>query len=306
MTQLNRRAALQMLAAFSTCVSGSAWQQSIGLCIGTYGMKMLSNRTALELIAQIGYDGVEICLLPGWPADPVQLDHARRVELRKLAAENRLALPAVLESLPLLPGHHTSNLERLRRAAQLAHDVAPGNTSIIDTILGLKANEWETSKSRMADEVGDWSRVALKNKITIGIKPHADQAMNSPERALWLVQQINSPHIRLIYDYSHMSIEGFALKSSLVQMLPYTAFISLKDGRKTAAGSDFLLPGEGNTDYPSYFRLLRELNYQGYLSVEVSALLFRRPGYDPEAAAKKSYLNLSPLMAAAGIRSKRA
>jgi len=305
MTQPSRRAALQMLAAMGAGVLGWARQQSIGLCIGTYGMKALSNRTALELIAQIGYDGVEISLLPGWPADPVQLHNPAREELRHLIAANHLALPSLLESLPLLPGRHTENMERLRRATHLAHDLAPRNPPIIDTVLGLKANQWEALKSRMADEIGDWSRVALENKITIGIKPHAGQAMNSPDRALWLLQQVNSPHIRLIYDYSHMYIEGFTLESSLKRMLPYTTFIALKDGRKTATGYDFLLPGEGNTDYPTYFRLLKELGYQGYLGVEVSALLFRRPGYDPVAAAKKSYTNLAPLMAAAGVRFKR-
>ena len=33
-----------------------------------------------------------------------------------------------------------------------------------------------------------------------------------------------------------------------------TGFITLKDARWTATGYEFLLPGDGDTDYPLYFK----------------------------------------------------
>ena len=304
MTHSTRRQLLQSLAA-AAVLQGSV--PRIGLCTGTYGMKTLAPREALELIANIGYDGVEISLLPGWPTDPVVFDNAARANLKKVLQQTRLALPSLLESLPLSPaaGQHQANLERLRRAAQMAHDLAPDKPPIVETVLGLKREDWDASKTRMAAELADWATVARQNDITLAIKPHAGQAMCSPERALWILRQVNSPSLRVIYDYSHMFIEGFELESSLRQLFPYTVFIALKDGLKNAPGHEFLLPGDGATDYKSYFQLLRRLNYQGYVGVEVSALIFRQPGYDPEAAARRSYTNLAPVMTATGVRPKR-
>ncbi|MEO8127568.1 MAG: sugar phosphate isomerase/epimerase, partial [Bryobacteraceae bacterium] len=279
MTSISRRSLLTAAAAIS--VGANAAGQSIGLCTGTYGMKSLSNRAALELIADIGYDGVEISLLPGWPADPLALEKPARMEVRRVLEARRLALPSLLESIPLTPGRHAANLERLRRAAEMAHDLAPAKPPIVETVLGLIEADWESSKTRMAEELAGWAKVARETGIAVAIKAHADQAVNSPDRAEWLLKQVDSSSLRLIYDYSHMYIEGFDLEASLRQLFPYTVFIAVKDGRKTAAGHDFLLPGDGNTNYRAYFALLKQLNYRGYLGVEVSALIFRQPGYDP-------------------------
>src|SRR5258705_3788923 len=119
------------------------------------------------MIEKIGYDGGEISLLPGWPADPLTLDKPARVELRKLLEARRLALPSLLESLPLTPGQDAANLDRLRRAAQVAHDLAPSKPPIVETILGMKAADWESAKSRMADELGGWARMARDNGIPV-------------------------------------------------------------------------------------------------------------------------------------------
>ncbi|HSH94002.1 MAG TPA: hypothetical protein VK968_07640, partial [Roseimicrobium sp.] len=55
----------------------------------------------------------------------------------------------------------------------------------------------------------------------------------------------------------------------------------------------FLLPGEGTTDYGQYFTLLKKLNYTGPVVVEVSGMVFNKAGYDPVGAALKSFAALS-------------
>jgi len=126
--------------------------------------------------------------------------------------------------------------------------------------------------------------------------------VNNVERAIWLVKQVGSPRIRICYDYSHFYVEGFQLESSVRELFPYIAFIAVKDSAGTPEKHDYLLPGDGKTDYLSYFRLLKELRYSGYIGVEVSAMIHRKPGYEPVPTARTCYERLAPIFQKAGIR----
>ena len=132
----------------------------VGFAIGTYGMKPLPTTEALRTIAEIGYDGVELALMPGWPADPATLTAAGRKEIARALADTALELPALNESLPLkgTPANRAYNLERVKLAAEMAHVLSPAMPPCLDTILGLKTADWETAKNRMVDELHDWAR----------------------------------------------------------------------------------------------------------------------------------------------------
>jgi inosose dehydratase len=159
----------------------------------------------------------------------------------------------------------------------------------------------EASKTRIVNELLAWARIGETSALTIGVKPHAARALDTPAKSVWLMNQLRSPRIRLIYDYSHMFVSGFTLEQSLREMLPYTIFISLKDSRDTPENHEFLLAGDGETDYAAYFRLLKQLGYEGFVSVEVSSMVQRKPGYDPVAAARRCYRRLAPAFVRGGI-----
>src|SRR5437660_9912162 len=118
---MKRREFLKSSAgAFGLTVATAADKQSpvIGFATGTYGMKTMSTDEALRTIAKIGYDGVELALLPGWPTDPAKLSAADRRAVRALLTDTGLALPSMLESLPITGAAQTraQNLERLKLA----------------------------------------------------------------------------------------------------------------------------------------------------------------------------------------------
>jgi sugar phosphate isomerase/epimerase len=301
---ISRRALLQSSMA-PILLAAVKNNPEIGLATGTYGMKTMATGDALRTLAEIGYDGVELCFIEGWPADPAKLSALDKSELRKAVRETGLALPAVLESIPYsaAPAKRAHNLERLKLAVDLCNELAPSNPPVIDTILGGKSTEWDTLKVQLADEVGAWSKIADASKTTICFKPHADQAVDRPERAIWLLKQVNNPRIRIVYDYGHFFLEGFPLDASLKEMLPYTAFISVKDSARGADGKhQYLLPGDGKTDYLEYFRLLKQLNYSGYVGVEVSSMIHSKPGYEAVPTARLCYERLAPLMAKASVK----
>src|SRR5581483_12151027 len=74
--------------------------QIIPFAFSLYGMRTLPLDAAIETCAKIGYDAVELALMPNWHAEPKRLskDDCRR--LRERLRELRLGLPALMENLP--------------------------------------------------------------------------------------------------------------------------------------------------------------------------------------------------------------
>ena len=58
-------------------------------------------------------------------------------------------------------------------------------------------------------------------------------------------------------------------------------------------------------DYGAYFKKLQEFGYRGDVVVEVSAMLFKQPEYDPKEAARKSYAALTAGLEKAGLTRQR-
>ena len=69
-TSVKRRDFLYLLALPALPAPNRAIDQTIGLNTGTYGMKSMKTADALRTLSDIGYDGVELCLIAGWPTDP--------------------------------------------------------------------------------------------------------------------------------------------------------------------------------------------------------------------------------------------
>ncbi len=118
------------------------------------------------------------------------------------------------------------------------------------------------------------------------------------DAALRTCAEIGYSHVEMALNagYSHFELQGIDLEESMAALLPRTKFIHVKDVAGTAAKFQFLLPGQGRTDYRKYFSLLRKFRYTGPVCVEVSGQIFNQPGYDPVAAARTSHAALSKAM----------
>ena len=278
-------------------------QQKIRFGFSLYGMKQLPWAEALKVCASIGYDCVELALLAGYPTDPQQLGKTDRQALRKRLEDNKLSLAGLMENLPFssAAAQHRRNLERLKHAIELANDLAANQLAPIETILGGRPGQWESIRGLLVEQLRDWVKLAAIANVPIAVKPHVGNAMRTPEAVRWLLDQIKSPWLKLAFDPSHFALQQIPLKTS-AELLADTVFIHVKDAEGTPEKFRFLLPGEGNTDYTAYFKVLKGKEYQGPVVVEVSSMIFNQAGYDPKAAAERCYAKLAPCFVAAGLR----
>jgi sugar phosphate isomerase/epimerase len=276
--------------------SASAFQPSLGFSL--YGMKTLPLDVAMKACAEIGYSHVEFAMNVGYPTEPAAFSTDSRVKAAAMLKELRLSLPCLMLHMSLTSDDkaHASALALIQSASELGRDLMPEQSPILETVLGGSPTKWEEQKKGMAERLHDWASTAEKSKTLIAIKAHVSSAVNSPERLLWLLDEVKSPSIQIAYDYSHFELQGIDKEESMKLLLPRTRFIHVKDSVGELGKFQFVLPGSGRTDYVKYFDLLRQHSYAGPVCVEVSGQVFNKPNYDPIAAAKECYKFLSDAM----------
>ena len=268
----------------------------IGLGFSLYGCPGMMVETSLRFCREVGYDSVELAVLPGYGAEPDQLDATQRKQIRTLLGELPLRLSAVMENLSATSSEtdQVKMLDRLKKAGRLAHDVGAVTPPIVETVCGGQAGQWDQLRNQMRDRIGQWAEEARRLEIQLAIKPHASGAMNRPEQALWLLDQLRQPALKLVYDFSHYDRRGFTIDQTMQALLPQTVFVHVKDRDPKVDDIRFLLPGEGPTDYTHYLKTLAGLGYQGDVVVEVSGQIHRQPGYDAKQAITTCHARLSP------------
>src|SRR5262245_30221783 len=89
------------VTATAELFAGDAARSAIPFAFSLYGMRSLGLIPGIEACAKIGYDGVEIATMPGWPGDPQALDKEQRRRVRQRLRDLNLTLPALMENAPL-------------------------------------------------------------------------------------------------------------------------------------------------------------------------------------------------------------
>jgi inosose dehydratase len=310
----SRAAVLSAGALFVTPATAAqeSRQRTIGLGFSLYGAKSLSLSEALRAVAEVGYDCVEIPVMPDWPADSASLSLARRNQLASELTESRLSLSALMENLPALgqPMQHAAHVERLKRAAELARALLPAadrslaRSPVIETIVGGRAGEFELVQERLIERLRDYAAVVADAEVVLAVKAHVGNAIQRPEQLTAVLDAVASPWLKAAYDYSHFELQDLEMRATTQALLPRSVFVHVKDTERAQGKRGFLLPGEGTTDYVALFELIGQSNYQGDVVVEVSSQVSGRAGYEAQAAMRKCYNHLSKSFIQAGLSRK--
>lgn len=275
------------------------------LCYSTWSMPKLPVDEIVPALARIGYDSLELTVIPGWSTELDSMDANERHRIRALIDEHRLGLPAIAGHRPLLatdPEVHAENWRRLKGAIDLAVEWAgPSGPPALDTTAGGKTEEWDAVKVRLVDETGKLCDYAAERGVVVAMEPHVHEALETPDRVLWLIEQVGHPNLKLTFDISHFNVIGLPIEETVPKLAPHSAFTHVKDERGVVPDFEFLIPGEGVFDYVKYLRYMQAAGYEGDIGVEISLMVQRRPDYDAIAAAEQSYRVLDQAFRDAGV-----
>ena len=266
----------------------------IGYC--TWGMMKEPIEKVIPGVAKIGYQGIELAVTPSWPTDLDTLTPAKRNQIKELLAEYDLVLTAVAGHTSMAesdPEKNDANLDRLRRTIDLAAELPkPGEPAIVASLIGGRDDEWEQKKVLIAERVHGLGDYASSQGVIFAVEPHCGTAFDLPEKALWLMEQVNHPAVRLNFDISHFDIRGISIDDCVPQMAPWSVHTHVKDQRGIYPDHEFLTPGSGPFDFVHYLTAMHQAGFTGFIGMEVSVMVQRKPGYDPFIDAALGYYAL--------------
>lgn len=276
------------------------------IAYGTYAMPTTPLEDALPLLAEIGYEGVELCIGPQHiGSTPAELTPERRKRLRGLLEQHRLGIPALFVARrPVLEpdaAKHQENIDFVLQSVELARDLGV-ERPVISLGIGGKSPQWEEVRNLIVDRLGDYARVARENNFVLAGEAHANAAVDRSDRALWVMQQVNHPNVGLHFDIVHFYLAGENEAEAVQRLLPITVHTHIMDARRHSDGSfDLLLLGQGDLDSTTYVRTMYDEGWNDFITLEVSMRIWSRDDYDPLEAARYSYRSLEKAFREANV-----
>jgi sugar phosphate isomerase/epimerase len=276
----------------------------IGYC--TWGMPTVPADTFIPFLSKLGYDGIELTVIPGYTTELSRLDAAERKRIAQMLRDHRLELPAIAAQTSMIdrePEIAALHWKRLTDAVDLATEWAlDGTPPAVDTTVGGRSEDWEPLKGLLFERMGALVRYGEQRGVVIAAEPHVSNMLDTPERTLELLRAIDSPFLKLNFDISHFNVQGFPYAESVAALAPHSVHTHVKSERGRAPDHEFLIPGEAEFDWVGYLHAMRAAGYDDYITAEVSIMVQRRPNYDPLAAAELTYKTLLGAFQQAGMR----
>ena len=270
-----------------------------------WGMPMLPVDEQIRVVAETGFQGIELICIQRSTTDVDTLDAAERRRIRRLLDAAGLELPALHASVnPIDPDADvaTRNVARLRRSIDLAVDLAGPEGPPAIVLMGYGRPEtYEKDRERLAQALRDLAEYGRQRAVTLALELHVGQAIDRPERVLWLLEKVDHPHFRLNLDTSHLDVMGYSIAESVRPLVEYAVHTHVKDQRGRFPSHEFLTPGDGDYDYVTYLQEMTRGGYTGFITGEISVMVQRKPGYDPVETARKTYATLSRAFKDAGL-----
>jgi sugar phosphate isomerase/epimerase len=266
----------------------------IGYC--SWGMMEIDIEKVIPAVAKIGYHGLELAVTSRWPTALETLTNSKRHRISELLDQYNLVLTGVAGHTSMCDDDEDKNavnMQRLRDSIDLTAELKQeGELSIMVSLIGGKEDEWDTKKDIIAERVRALGDYAADRGVILAVEPHCGTAFDLPERAVWLMETLNHPSVRLNFDISHFDIRGISIDDCVPQLVPWSVTTHVKDQRGTYPNHEFMTPGSGPFDFVHYLSAMYNAGYTGFIGIEVSVMVQRQPHYDPFVDAALGYYAL--------------
>ena len=257
----------------------------------TYALSRVDPFEALPKIRETGYDDVEICMGDDWPTAPHKFPVAEQRKLRALSESLGFPSPIFFGGIDVCTDDwdagREKTLAKFAMATELHYD---GSPILMTTTAGHSAPPWDSGQQQIRDAVVRLADFAGEHNVVIAIEAHAGTDFETPEKAVWMMEQTRHPNLKLDLDVSHFHVEGSDVGHSIDLCAPHAAMVHIKDGRKVDGRVQYCLTGEGTIDVEAFVRSLKSNGLERLpIFAEVSVQQSRQPDYDPWQTARFCY-----------------
>lgn len=258
--------------------------------------ELLSNtdiNRSFEIVSELGYRGIEIA--PFTISDDVRkISRKDREALRGLAASNGLEIVGIHWVLVSPAGLHLthSDASTRERTKNYMADLIAFTADIGGHVIVLGSPKQRSiSKNVRKEDAWVFAKQILRYcceeaerlDVLLCLEPLSRSLtnfINTAEEAMRMIEDVGLPNMRMTLDVYSMSDEEKSMHEIITRSAPFLAHFHANDTNGKA-------PGMGNADYDSIARALKDIDYKGFVSVEI----FDRPR-DPIETASESIRNL--------------
>lgn len=223
----------------------------------------------LELLKKQGWDGVE---LPIFDLDPVKF-RAVGDKLKSLGLASTGVTVCSNEANPISDSAtiRQAGLDHIKRSVDMCQ--LAGATHLCGPIhsalgafsgSGPTADEWARAKD-ILHQAAEHAQQANVTLVVEYLNRFECYFLNSAADATRFVQEVNHPALRTMYDTFHANIEEKCLATAIRTIAPVMAHVHISENDRST-------PGEGHVDWDTTFKTLKEVQYDGWLTVEAFGL----------------------------------
>lgn len=250
----------------------------------------------IRRIARIGYDGIEIGAASPH-AYPDYLDQAARHEIRRHLADHGIAVSSMLPAPGGGPGFNVASpldaerknsIDQYIKVAKLCADLG-GQTLLYVAgwqVFGTSAEQaWDWSR----DALREIARAAAELDVTVVVEPTSADSnlVESCDGALRMMREADAANVKVMFDTYHCLYRNEVPTDYVYRMGKDLHHVHLADVNRSAPG------GDGRVDYPALVAALKEVGYQGYLTMEIG---FDRRAVEPDLISRRAYEYMKPLV----------
>ncbi len=234
---------------------------------------------AIEVLAKIGYSGVEImCDVPH--AYPPHLSEENVQEIDDALKNHKMEI-SNLNAFPLVAIgtiHHPSWLERdeserqkrvqhTSNCVQLAKQLGAKN---ISTEPGGPMEELTPSAAlnRFIHGLNQVAEEAIKNKVKVLIEPEPGLLIETSDEFLNLIGELDTEAFGLNFDIGHFFCVREAPVELIYRLKDYIGHFHLEDIAETRKHFH-MVPGDGAIDFVPIFEAIQAIEYDGFVTVEL-------------------------------------
>lgn len=251
----------------------------IGIC--TTDFPCQSVESLFDVVKAYGFSQVQFNFASiGEEEIPEKIDSTLVGRILNAAGERQIEIAAINGTFNMISPDISERKKGIERFDAMAIACRRLNCEILTLCTGTKSPDsmwkWhsENSSGQAWKELLETTKalveVAEKYQIYLGVETEASNVVSSPELARRLLDEINSPYLKIILDCANLFHENTA-NSANVRGIIKNAFdllgndIILAHGKDILASSgiNFTSTGKGIVDFDYFLELLKQYNYRG-------------------------------------------
>jgi len=250
---------------------------------------------AIKRTAKLGYDGIELdAARPHvWPYD---INKEHRVAIKKLVKECNLEVPAIsgyyfgMNFSSPLQSEREAATDYLVKCVELCNDLESKVLVVVPGVV-VYGTSWKEAWNRSLDQMRLGIRRAEELGVYIGIEfvnTLWSNLVTTSWQAVDFMNECHSDQVKLVLDSSHAFYGGENIVDVVQSFGKDLVHVHFEDCL-IGAPETRAVPGKGDVNLISLYQTLKEIGYDGYLTVELW-------GSQPEKYAREALENTKKIV----------